>query len=72
MKTLLSLIALALATLPASAEETRTLQEVTVTAIQDALGVDQALPAWQMSAGFHLTRHGETRNEIPGESEAKQ
>ncbi|MCA1937745.1 MAG: TonB-dependent receptor [Dechloromonas sp.] len=39
---------------------------------QFTLGVDQALPAWQMSAGFHLTRHGATRTDIPGESDAKQ
>ncbi|WP_306606664.1 TonB-dependent siderophore receptor [Azonexus sp.] len=39
---------------------------------QFTLGVDQALPAWQMSAGFHLTRHSRTHTDIPGETSTQQ
>ena len=39
---------------------------------QWTLGVDQALPAWQMSAGFHFTLHGRNRTDIPGETAGKQ
>lgn len=39
---------------------------------QFTLGVDQALPAWQMSTGFHLTRHSRTRTDIPGETGTQQ
>ncbi len=39
---------------------------------QLTLGIDQALPSWQASIGFHLTRHGQTRTAIPGEINAEQ
>uniref|UniRef100_UPI0039E588B8 TonB-dependent receptor plug domain-containing protein n=1 Tax=Azonexus sp. TaxID=1872668 RepID=UPI0039E588B8 len=39
---------------------------------QWSLGLDQALPAWQMSAGFHLTLHGRNRTDIPGETASRQ
>ena len=39
---------------------------------QWTLGVDQALPAWQMSAGFHLTLHGRNRTDIAGETAGRQ
>jgi iron complex outermembrane receptor protein len=34
---------------------------------QFTLGYDQALPFWQSSAGFQLTRHGRARTAIPDE-----
>lgn len=39
---------------------------------QLTLGVDQALPAWQASAGFHLTQQGRVRTDIPGETSTRQ
>ncbi|HOI51856.1 MAG TPA: TonB-dependent receptor, partial [Azonexus sp.] len=39
---------------------------------QFTLGVDQALPAWQASAGFHLTQQGRVRTDIPGETSTRQ
>lgn len=39
---------------------------------QWTLGIDQALPAWQMTAGFHFSLLGPTRTEIPGETTGTQ
>jgi iron complex outermembrane receptor protein len=39
---------------------------------QFTLGLDQALPAWQASAGFYLVRHGQARSDIPGELAMRQ
>lgn len=39
---------------------------------QLTLGYDQALPAWQSSAGFQLIRHGAVRTDIPGELRVEQ
>lgn len=34
---------------------------------QWTLGLDQALPFWQASTGFHLTQHGRSQSDIAGE-----
>ncbi|MDD2664693.1 MAG: TonB-dependent receptor [Dechloromonas sp.] len=39
---------------------------------QWSLGVDQALPGWQASAGFQINLYGPTRTEIPGETSRRQ
>lgn len=39
---------------------------------QWTLGIDQNLPAWQATAGMHLTRYGEIRTEVPGEQAGTQ
>ncbi len=39
---------------------------------QWSLGIDQALPWWQASAGFQFNLYGATRSAIPGESASEQ
>lgn len=39
---------------------------------QWSLGVDQALPWWQATAGFQLNQYGRTQTDIPGELASQQ
>jgi iron complex outermembrane receptor protein len=39
---------------------------------QWSLGIDQALPFWQASAGFQLNQYGRTQTDIPGELATRQ
>lgn len=39
---------------------------------QWSLGIDQALPFWQASAGFQLNQYGPTQTDIPGELATRQ